>query len=238
MCHGEDKWICSEVGDDPALCNRTTLLKPPAWYATEALHQFAEVIRLASGGSIEESRGALATVRAGEMHDYLLEHGRETGLSRLRVQGIKRPKRPLVPVVKDPVRDPAKLANEVWKRDHYNCRYCGTPVIAPSVLIAYSRLIGSDTFWISRPVERRHGVVLAFRAYADHVVPHASGGRTTVKNLVTACWSCAYGKASYDIEMLKLDSPWDRPASESPWQGLIQYLPGLQALTRNKSRSK
>lgn len=234
MCIG--KQICSEVGNDPSRWDRRALLKPPTWFAQEALPQLALAIQLASVGSLKESRDALATTRADEMRDYLLEHGRETGKSRLRIQNIKSRKGASTPgVIKDPVRGISpSLASAVWGRDHYICRYCGTRVIAPSVLVAYSRLSGSDAFWIGRPVNRRHGTVLAFRAYVDHVVPHAKGGLTDANNLVTACWSCNYGKRSYDLVSLMLDDPGSRAVPDSSWQGLTEYLDGLQAGERRK----
>jgi 5-methylcytosine-specific restriction endonuclease McrA len=54
----------------------------------------------------------------------------------------------------------------VFQRDGFRCRYCGA---SPD-----------------------QGAMLE----ADHVIPQAAGGPTTLANLVTACWECNHGKGA------------------------------------------
>jgi 5-methylcytosine-specific restriction endonuclease McrA len=51
--------------------------------------------------------------------------------------------------------------------------------------------------------------MIATRATADHVIPRSQGGKTTVDNLVTACWPCQFGKAEFSPNQLGLEDPRD-----------------------------
>jgi hypothetical protein len=61
------------------------------------------------------------------------------------------------------------------------------------------------------------------------VVHHAAGGLTNAENLVTACWSCNFGKADYTLEEIGLEDPRLRPPKTlDDWDGLMSLVPQLQ----------
>jgi hypothetical protein len=129
---------------------------------------------------------------------------------------------------RDVQRSPDSYAWEVFRRDGYLCRYCGLRVIPKQVFTAFERVVGAQAFRATGTNDQRNGVVLAFRANVDHVVPWKLGGVTTPENLVTACWSCNYGKAGYSIEQLGIEDPRSFGPSPSEWDGLLSHLRGMQ----------
>ncbi len=239
MCRG--KASCSELAIDPSEWDRFAPLRPPLWFA-EALHIFEQAVELASIGDLDKSRTALVRTREGELRQFFVEHGQKAGRSRMIAQGLKRTPNPNIAL--DPVRRvSAELTREVLDRDRHQCRYCGVRVVARPVLVAYSELMGrngngSEVFRVVRSVAKRHGIVLAFRANVDHLVPHSNGGRTSKDNLVTSCCSCNYGKASYTLGQLRLDDPRSRPPMESsPWRGLTEHLNPLRLAVRGRQKA-
>jgi 5-methylcytosine-specific restriction endonuclease McrA len=199
---------------------------PPVWF-DEQIAAFEEAVRLAADGHAEAARVQLGLVRGEDLQRWYIEHGQMSGIFRDRHFG--RPK-PIVTVRLDPVASPQRFAREVLRRDGYRCRYCGVRLIPKEVLKAFSRVVGQDSFCTSGTNLQRHGVVLAFRANVDHVVPWKLGGRTELQNLVSACWSCNYGKGVFTLDQIGVDDPRLRsmPASDD-WDGLMPYVPGLRA---------
>ena len=124
----------------------------------------------------------------------------------------------------DPLRSPDKYRKEVFQRDNYTCQYCGTKVIPKEVFASYSKLVGEDFFRATGTNGERHGIVLAFRANADHVVPWIHGGKTSTENLVTSCWPCNYGKSGYTLEEIGITDPREKKLTNSEWQGLTEYI--------------
>jgi 5-methylcytosine-specific restriction endonuclease McrA len=70
---------------------------------------------------------------------------------------------------------------------------------------------------------RRHPLRLLAQATFDNVVPITRMGRNDETNMVTACWSCNFGKDNYTLEelgirrMVVASSP---PVPQSAWNGL------------------
>lgn len=122
----------------------------------------------------------------------------------------------------DILRDDVTLTDlrmrEAYAKDAYICQYCGIRVIPKEVLSLYSQIVGRDNFTPTGTNKGRHGVVLAFRANADHVVPRSRGGTVELGNLVTCCWSCNYGKANYTVEEIGIRDPRDRIKTYENWQ--------------------
>jgi hypothetical protein len=108
-------------------------------------------------------------------------------------------------------------------------------VVPKNVLNAYSEAVGDETFRATGTNAERHGVVLAFRANVDHVIPWNLGGRTNVENLVTACWACNYGKAGYTLEQMGLEDPREFAPEVGGWDGLNSLREALQAAARAKN---
>jgi len=128
----------------------------------------------------------------------------------------------------DPIRSPDRFSKDVFARDSYTCRYCGIGVIPKDVLDAYGMVVGKDNFCPTGTNQKRHGIVLAFRANADHVIPWKIGGRTNPENLVTSCWSCNYGKAGYTLGELGLTDPRNNTIKLNKWDGLTSLKKGLR----------
>ncbi len=71
-----------------------------------------------------------------------------------------------------------------------------------------------------------HGAALVYRAVADHVLPHWSGGSTDQENLITACYPCNFGKAEFSLEQLGLERP--RRAVANGGDGLESLVPAMK----------
>src|ERR1017187_8592047 len=232
MCRG--KKICTKLGINAANWSKEAPLMPPGW-GDGQLTIFAEAVRLASVGDVVRARIQLASIRSEDLQTWFIEHGQQSGFFRDRVLHIAKPHSTL-PF--DPIRSPDKLATEVFKRDGYRCRYCGSRLVPINVLKAFSKAVGQDAFRATGTNLERHGIVLAFRANADHVVPWTLGARTDMTNLVSACWSCNFGKSSYTLEQIGVDDPRDRPIPASDgWDGLMSLLPGLRARAKGKQNA-
>lgn len=220
---------CTELGDDPTRWPKMAPLMPPHWF-DEQMTLFTEAVRLAAIGDLLAARSQLATIKGGDLQTWYIEHGQQSGEFRNRHFGLPKP---AVTVPLDPIESPDRFAKEVFKRDNYRCRYCGQRLVPKDVLAAFGKVVGEDVFRISGKNLEIHGVVLAFRAIADHVLPWTLGGRTDKANLVSACWSCNYGKSSYTLEQLGLDDPRSRPIQDADgWDGLTSFLAELRSKAR------
>lgn len=91
-------------------------------------------------------------------------------------------------------RMPSKLIErEVYNRDGWRCRYCGSRVISKEA---------RDVFRKYFPVEARKGKtnednhfgLATLSASLDHIVPYKRGGSNEMDNLVTACGPCQFGR--------------------------------------------
>lgn len=223
MCRG--KKICSELGNNPDLWDKHSPLPPPDWFKGE-IELFQKAVTKASTGNIQESTTILQTIKSDALRNWYVEHGQISGNTRNRVLATAKPK-PLTTTL-DKVRSPDNFAKAVFERDNYSCRYCGMNVIPKSVFKLYRQLVGIQLFRDTGTNSERHGIILAFRANVDHVIPHKLGGRTDMENLVTSCWSCNYGKSSYTIEQLGLTHPRKRIQKSSNWDGLTSLSEGLK----------
>lgn len=118
----------------------------------------------------------------------------------------------------------------IYRRDHFACRYCGLKLFPSELLRAFENVAGTDSF-AATAKNASHGAALVFRTTYDHVDPLNCGGRHTLDNLVTACYSCNFGKAGYTLEQLGLDDPRLRPKVSNDWDGLMSLLPKLRRPT-------
>ena len=223
MCRG--KRTCTELGTDADAWSKHAPLMPPAWF-DDQLTTFTEAVRLASAGDVLASRAQLGLIRSEDLQTWFIEHGQQSGVFRDR--HFRRPKPAFTGSI-DPLASPDRFAREVFTRDGYRCRYCGIRLVPKEVLMAFSKVVGRDAFRPTGTNLERHGIVLIFRANADHVVPRKLGGRTAVDNLVSACWCCNYGKSSFTLEQIGVDDPRGKPvAAADGWDGLTSHLTGLR----------
>jgi HNH endonuclease len=224
MCRGMRD--CTELGSNPTVWSKDAPLMPPNWFDGQ-LTIFNEAVQLAALGDTKNSREKLRSIRGEELQTWYIEHGQQSGVFRNR--HIRLPK-PNVTVPLDPVGPPDRFAKAVFMRDGYRCRYCCIRLVPKEVLMAFSKIVGSDVFRPTGKNCERHGIVLIFRANADHVLPWTLGGRTDMENLVSSCWCCNYGKSNFTLNQIGVDDPRCKPISTSDaWDGLTSYLPALKA---------
>ncbi len=216
MCRGKKQ--CVELGTDISLWNKKSPLQPPKWFNNE-IKLFEIAFELALQNKIRESIDILSKIRDLDLRSWYVEHGQLSGRFRNRELEIKIQKSKNI--LLDKLRSPDKYRKEVFERDNYTCQYCGGKVIQKEIFKKYENLVGKKYFRATGTNAERHGVVLAFRANADHVIPWPHGGKTNSKNLVTSCWSCNYGKSGYALKEIKLDNPRDNSFSNNDWNGLV-----------------
>lgn len=163
----------------------------------------------------------LSTIKSDDLRNWYCEHGQMSGMFRnneLNIETISKH------VSLDPLRSPDRYRKEVFKRNNYTCQYCGTRVIPKEVFTTYSKFIGVNFFRATGTNNERHGIVLAFRANADHIIPWIHGGRTNPENLITSCWSCNYGKSGYTLEEIGINDPRERRLTHKGWEGLSEFI--------------
>lgn len=218
MCRGKEH--CTELGLNPKLWSKSSPLVPPKWFKDE-IEVFINAVQTAVTGDRTKSIQLLSKIKNDKLRDWYCEHGQMSGFFRNKVLGTESE---LKDVPLDSLRAPDKYQKEVFERDDYTCQYCGTKVIPKQVLAAYSRLVGNKFFKATGTNNERHGIVLAFRANADHVEPWKYGGRTNPENLVTCCWSCNYGKGGYTLEEIGINDPRGKKKTNLGWKGLTEYI--------------
>ena len=99
------------------------------------------------------------------------------------------------PVTKVTSRMPSATATmALFARDGWRCRFCDCRVIPPKVRTAMRVVLPGAIPWSE--AEGFHGAFYALSASVDHVVPHSAGGDNGLENLVTACWSCQFGRGA------------------------------------------
>jgi hypothetical protein len=69
---------------------------------------------------------------------------------------------------------------DIWKRDNYQCYYCGVEIYDSLGKLDYENA-----------------------ATVDHVISRFSGGDDSTENLVTACWGCNKFKSKFSVEELR-----------------------------------
>jgi hypothetical protein len=212
---------CSELGTDPANWSRTAPLPPPEFF-DDSLERFVKAFSLAESGDVQGSLKILEKTRSDELRSWFVEHGQMSGWHH-RVKGLGLPKPKKYEGLLEQNKSIAAFEPAVYMRDGYRCRYCMIRVIDVRALLQFENWVGSENFKVKgRSNQIRHGVALSFRATADHVLPVSHGGRTSLDNLVTACWNCNYGKYNALLEQMDVDDPRGRSLMPlSSWNGLM-----------------
>ena len=80
----------------------------------------------------------------------------------------------------------------LYARDGWRCRFCGCRVVSNRARSAMRACVPGAIPW--GELESYHGAFFALTASVDHVLPHSAGGGNEPQNLVTACWSCQFGR--------------------------------------------
>ena len=110
----------------------------------------------------------------------------------------------------------------LYLRDGWRCRFCGCRVVSNRARSAMRACIPGAIPWGES--EGYHGAFFALTASVDHVLPHSAGGGNEPQNLVTACWSCQFGRGAYTIEEFGLSDPRFRPPVVDGWDGLCRVI--------------
>lgn len=214
---------CSELGDVPATWSKSAPLPPPRWFNDE-FEKFNSAVQSAADGNIGRSLEFLRQIRGDDLRTWYVVHGQNSGVFRNRQLGRRN-------VATDPGRIPAPavgVLRTVYRRDSYQCRYCGLHLFPKELFEAFEGLVGHASFAATAKNDS-HGAALVFRATYDHVDPLCRGGCHDLENLVTACYSCNFGKGGFTLQQLGLDDPRERPIPPSDgWDGFISLIPKLR----------
>jgi hypothetical protein len=117
----------------------------------------------------------------------------------------------------------SEATRALFARDGWRCRFCSCHVVPPKIRTAMRAVLPGAIPWSE--TEGFHGAFFAMSASVDHVVPHSAGGTNDEENLVTACWSCQFGRGAYLLEEVGLRDPRGRPPIKDGWDGLGRLLP-------------
>lgn len=109
-------------------------------------------------------------------------------------------------------------------RDGYHCRFCGIPVIDPTVRHLFSKAYPTVVRWGSTN-DSQHAAFQCMWLQFDHLLPNSRGGTSDLENIVVACAACNFGRMEatlYEariLDPLSLTPPiiWDGHAE---WDGL------------------
>lgn len=222
--------VCSELGSNPTLWSIDSPLPVPR-EIQEYLPLFIESVRLTCEEKHAEALQLLAQIDSVKAREFFTEHGQQSAYFRVQNRREIDRKNKTRNHSHSTKRLSASLEREAFERDGFRCRYCTLPIVDKRVYSEFSRVIGSNIFSVEKKNSVRHGITLIFRGVADHLTPFASGGETTLENLVTSCYSCNFGKAGYTIEQLGISNPLERaPIKDISWQGALEFLKPLKAL--------
>lgn len=217
MCR--DKNECSELGINPETWDKDCPLPLPGWIDTEVT-KFVKALEQFIQGNRDECLTILSTIRDDEIIDWYTEHGQMSGKHRKNLLGFPEPE-PISEDSRDPLKAPKKYQNEVFKRDSYHCRYCGTKLISQKLMKSFIKALDSDKFKKGRRNITTHGIIHVTWPVADHVDPWNMGGKTNPENLVASCAPCNYGKDGYTCGQMGISNPCDRPPITDGWDGLV-----------------
>ncbi len=220
MCKvSENGGVCTELGSNPEFWSRTVPLPKPD-EALVAMDTFEASYRALLSGDISKARELLSHIPSHQMQTWFDMHAQN--VSTLRFRGLGSIAPVIVSTELDPKKTFSHLSPQIYRRDNFHCRYCGSKVAPRSFFTRFSNLIGDDAFYIGRANREMPGIYLLFVATLDHVTPHRLGGRTDASNLVTSCWPCNYGKMEYTLEQIGIDDPrLTPPVEDKAWVSFV-----------------
>lgn len=114
------------------------------------------------------------------------------------------------------------VKEQVHRRDGYNCRFCGMPVIRSQTRKRMRDAYPVAINWGNKEIHQ-HAAFQAMWAQYDHIVPHARGGTNNLDNLVLACAPCNFGRAGYSLHEVGVSDPRSRLPMQYQWDGLERF---------------
>lgn len=225
--HGD---YCTELGTDPKQWDKECPLRPkPAMKLTECVDAFIEVIQAyrREKATIDDVAEKAENVN---LKNWYIMHGQMAGGHRYRILGD--PPRGVNPV--NPNNDQYNATDdEILSRDHLHCRYCGNKLVDKRVwkyLVANARSDRLKLFRQRLSNGRNAGNMdvpgLFFFTYPviNHVIPECRGGGHYQSNLVSACYSCTFGKHDFTCEQIGITNPLLRAPTAADWDGLFGLI--------------
>lgn len=195
-------------------------LVPQSEYARFAVGEFRKACVLVEAGKLNEAETILGNLDSDQLRQQFYATWEEYDLlSKAALKPLSQ-----YPKVKkvDERMPPAAVVREVYQRDFWTCRWCGTPIIADKPIKAMHRLFPA-TFEKGTTNDSMHGLMLSSRVSLDHVLPHSFGGTNDIENLVTSCWPCQFGRGNDLIERLGLSDPRERDPIPTGWDGCSRF---------------
>lgn len=213
--------ICSNLPSEgwPA----TQSLAGTSRVSDEATEAFATAARLIRWSRVADARNRIRGIDEAELRRHF--HRVIDESSRRRRSAAYAPPATVPTEMRHPARMPAPSRwPEIFERDGWRCRWCGTKVVQRDALRLMSTMFPYD-FPIGKSSDDVHGLALCTAASIDHVVAHAYGGTNGEYNLVTACAPCQIGRSEDLIDRLALQDPRDRPPQTEPeWHGCAWFV--------------
>jgi hypothetical protein len=114
------------------------------------------------------------------------------------------------------------MKRQLYLRDGYHYRFCRIPVIRAEVRERIRKVYPEALRWGDTNAQQ-HAAFQLMCAYADHVIPHARGGDSSIANFVVSCAGCNFGRRHFTLEEVGVLDPRDREPVRSTWDGLERF---------------
>ena len=205
------------LGTNPSAWPSHCLIPYPAEFDTQ-IDKLGQALKLANTDS-DKSRDLVKMIDSEEMKRWFIDVALKSGAWRAKYSDVS--DSDLKKTRRRKSISQSRLEN-LFERDKWRCRYCGIRVAGNRKHFKkFAEAIRMPELVSGRTDESRHGIYLMLMASYDHVKPHSEGGSNDDSNLVTACWSCQFGKYRYSLDELRLQNPLDvAPVALEDWCGL------------------
>ncbi|MFM9226042.1 MAG: HNH endonuclease [Actinomycetota bacterium] len=118
-----------------------------------------------------------------------------------------------------------KQWRECLERDHWRCRYCGSPLLLSGEFSKFAEIIDSSGSLIGGTNLTKHGSYFLHVATIDHIEPRSRGGTNAPDNLVSTCHACNFGKDDFTLGELGLEWPDpERFTLDTKWPDTVERL--------------
>lgn len=124
--------------------------------------------------------------------------------------------------------------NDVLARDGRHCRFCGIPVVLPSIRQLIRQAYPNALLWGSTNISQ-HAAFQCMWLQFDHVLPSSRGGSSDLSNVVVTCAPCNFGRMDATLTEAQLADPLERPTPNlwvgyEDWDGLEKFASPLPIL--------
>jgi 5-methylcytosine-specific restriction endonuclease McrA len=197
--------------------SKNTILPFYDWIQIE-LDKFNESLVEFYKGNKNYSLKILKSIDSEKLREYAQMHAQSSGRKRMFMLN-KKPEKSIPIEDRDPIRGPSLLEDKVFIRDNYQCRYCNIKLYNKKEIDRIIKDLGQDYFSKKEKPSKRHGILHFIIPVADHLYPWCRGGETSLKNLITSCGPCNYGKNNFSVEELEISNPLENIYKNKFWDG-------------------